>query len=168
MDDARGNFFSSTSSAVQRIGQHIVDSAAQSANVMHGCLVSINGSFAPEAPLDREYAHLPIESRRRYGHVSADEGRQYRNGHDRPACGIRLNNFEQALSITGRANRSSQIPSFRTFRSGSRAECSARSTVPSFSGRQRSARCPSVRLPCRRRPSCKYRRRRFPYHSSHH
>jgi hypothetical protein len=57
---------------------------------------------------------------------------------------------------------------FRTFRSGWRAECSARSTVPSFSGRQRPARYPNVRLPCRRRPSCRYRRQRFPYHSGHH
>jgi hypothetical protein len=72
------------------------------------------------------------------------------------------------LSIRERAYRPEQTRPFRTFHSGWRAECSARSTVPNFSGCQRTARCPSVRLPCRRRPSCRCRRRRFPYRPDHH
>jgi len=79
----------------------------------------------------------------------------------------RPNTSSRLFPSKHRANRSWQILSLRTFRSGWRAECSARSTVPSFSGRQRSARCPNVRLPYRRRPSCRCRRRRFPYHSDH-
>ena len=81
----------------------------------------------------------------------------------RPNISSRLFPSEERAS-----NRSWQIFPLRTFRWRWRAECSARSTVPSFSGRQRSARCPNVRLPCRRRPSCKCRRRRFPYHPGHH
>jgi DNA-binding winged helix-turn-helix (wHTH) protein len=54
---------------------------------------------------------------------------------------------------------------FRTFRSDWRVEYSARSTVPSCSGRQRAARCPNARSPCRRRPSCRCRRRQSRCHS---
>jgi len=57
---------------------------------------------------------------------------------------------------------------FRTFRWGWRAECSARSMAPSFSGRRQPATCPSARRRCLRHPSCRCRRPRFPYHSGHH
>jgi DNA-binding transcriptional LysR family regulator len=66
-----------------------------------------------------------------------------------------------------RVYRSSQILPLRTFRSGWRVECSARPSAPHFLGRQQVARCPNVRLPCRRRRTCRCRRRRFPYHPGH-
>lgn len=109
-------------------------------------------------PVAQEYAHLPIR-------IVIEGTAMVCGRDDRPACGIFAPEyFEQAFPSEERAsNRSWQIFPLRTFRWRWRAECSARSTVPSFSGHQRSARCPNVRLPCRRRPSCRCRRRRFPY-----
>ena len=87
----------------------------------------------------------------------------------RASCGISLPEHIETgfFPSENQVYRSSQFLPLRTFRSDWRAECSARPSAPSSSGRQRVATCPNARLPFRRRPSCRCRRRRSPYHSGH-
>ena len=124
-------------------------------------------AWRQKRPLAREYAHLPMRI------VIEGTACVLRTRVGNPgmiATARRVESWRPNISSRffpseDQVYRSWQILPLRTFRSGWRAECSARATVPSFSGRRRAAKCPNVRWPCRRRPSCRCRRRRSPYHS---